>query len=212
MSFKSCLAFASFSGAALLLASSTFAAPITAGQVAVAVNENNPVGGTTITQAQPFSTGSYTGTLVSSVITGDTTNTLGGLTFTYQLINDPTSANAITRLTVNGFTGYSTDMSYKLGTGGVSPIYNDRDATGGVVAWQFYGAPVGLGVVSFGTTSDLLVVQTSATVFHNVIANISNGAVSPVNAYGPAFSITPEPATLGALLGGAAVFFRRRRA
>ena len=210
MSLLTRFSFASITGATLALTSFASGAAITPGQTAIAVNENNPVGGTTVSQSQPFATANYTGTLISSVITGDTSNTLGGLTFTYQLVNDAGSANALTRLTVNGFIGYATDMSYKLGTGGLAPTYNDRDASGGVAAFTFFGQPIGLGTLSAGTTSELLVIQTNALSSRTVIANISNGAVSPVNAFGPAGAISPEPATLASLAVGAALLRRRR--
>lgn len=195
---------------ATLVTSAAYAAPITAGQTAFAVFENNPVGGTSVVQSQPFATANYTGTLISTVITGDTSNALGGLTFTYQLVNDPTSANALTRLTINGFTGYSTDLSYKLGTGGLAPTSNDRDASSSVIGFSFTGQPLGLGTLSAGTTSELLVVQTNAQSYQTRIANVSNGAVSPVNAFGPASVTSPEPATLAALVIGGTLLRRRR--
>lgn len=193
------------------LSTFTSAAVITAGQTALAVNENNPVGGTVVASAvQPFATANYTGLLSSTVISGDTSNAYGGLTFVYQISNDGGSANAITRLTVNGFTAYATDMSFKLGTGTTAPSINDRDLSGGVAGFHFIGQPLGLGVLAAGTSSEWLVVQTNATGYINRIANVSNGAVSAVNAIGPSGAITPEPTTLAALAGLSLVARRRR--
>jgi hypothetical protein len=197
---------------ATVVSSAAYAAPIAAGQTAYAVFENNPVGGVSISQTQPFATANYTGSLISTVITGDTSNPLGGLTFTYQLVNDAGSANALTRLTVNGFNGFFTDLSYKLGTGGLAPTSNDRDGSSAVIGFSFTGAPLGAGTLSAGTTSELLVVQTNAQSYQTRIANVSNGAVSPVNAFGPASVTSPEPATLATLIGGATLLRRRRRA
>lgn len=187
------------------------AALIGAGQTAFSLNENNPVGGTVLqTVVTPFATANYTGNIISKAIQGDTSNPLGGLTFTYQLSNDTGSANAITRFTVNGYQAYATDMSYKLGTGVVAPTINDRDTSGGVVGFSFLGFPVGVGVLSAGTTSELLVVQTNALDRTFQIANVSNGAVSAVNVLGPTGGITPEPASLAALAGVSLVARRRR--
>jgi hypothetical protein len=197
--------------ATAVLVGSSSAAVLTAGQTAFAVSEVNPVGGSVLqTLVTPFATANYTGFLTSSAITGDTSNPFGGLTFTYSLSNDAGSANAITRLTVNGYQGYATDMSYQLGTGTVAPTINDRDASGGVVGFAFMGQPIGVGVLAAGTTSETLVVQTNALDRTIRIANVSNGAVSPVNALGPAGGITPEPASLAALAGLGLVFRRRR--
>jgi hypothetical protein len=187
------------------------AALIGPGQTALAVNENNPVGGSVVvSNTQPFATANYTGLLTSTVISGDTTNPYGGMTFVYTLQNDLNSANAITRLTINGFNAYLTDMSYKLGTGTTAPTVNDRDATGGVVGFSFLGTPIGVGVLAAGTSTEQLVVQTNATGYINRIANVSNGAVSAVNAIGPSGAITPEPASLAALAGLGLVLRRRR--
>lgn len=197
----------------VIAAASSFAsaALIGPGQTAFAVNENNPVGGTVLqTVVTPFATANYTGNIVSKAIQGDTSNPFGGLTFTYQMTNDPGSANAITRFTVNGYQAYVTDMSYKLGTGLVAPSINDRDTSGGVVGFGFLGAPIGVGVLAAGLNTELLVVQTNALDRTFVIANVSNGAVSAVNVLGPTGGITPEPASLAAL-AGLSLAFRRRR-
>ncbi len=206
---KKVIAIAALATAALSVAAS--AAVITPGQTALSLNENHPVGGSVVTSSvQPFATANYTGLLTSKVISGDTSNAYGGLTFTYQLTNDVGSANAITRLTINGFTAYATNMSYKLGTGTTAPTINDRDSSGGVAGFAFLGQPIGVGVLAAGTTSELLVIQTNATGYINRIANVSNGAVSQVNAIGPSGAITPEPTSLAAL-GVVSLVLRRRR-
>jgi hypothetical protein len=194
-----------------VVAGSSSAAVLTAGQTALAVSEVNPVGGSVLeTLVMPFATANYTGFLTSRAISGDTSNPYGGLTFTYSVSNDVGSANAITRLTMNGFTAYATDVSYQLGTGNVAPTVNDRDASGGVVGFSFLGQPLGVGVVSAGLTSETLVIQTNALDRTFRIANVSNGAVSPVNILGPAGGITPEPTSLAALAGMGLVLRRRR--
>jgi hypothetical protein len=196
---------------ASVFAATSSATVINAGQTGFSVNENNPVGGTVLqTLVTPFATANYTGFITSEAISGDTTNPYGGLTFTYSISNDPGSANAITRYSINGFQAYVTDMSFKLGTGNVAPTLNDRDATGGVVGYSFLGQPVGVGVLGANQTTELLVVQTNALDRTIRIGNVSNGAVSPVNVLGPAGGISPEPTSLAALAGLSLIARRRR--
>src|SRR3954468_9746436 len=85
--------------AAGLLVSSqiTWAAPILPGGVQFpAVAEPGPVGATLLatTGPAPFSSPTFTGSLISSVYTNDSSNPFGatGLTFTYQLANTGSSA------------------------------------------------------------------------------------------------------------------------
>lgn len=211
MSLVNRLGIASSLGMMLVLSSASYGVVLAPGVIANAA-PGLGVSGANTTQSQPFATSNYTGSLQSWVYTDTSANPLGGLTFVYQVNNDALSANALQRLTVNGFAGYATDVSYVLGTGSVVPSFNDRDATGGVVGWDFKGPPVGLGTIAAGTSTNYLVVRTNASASKTVIANISNGAVSPVNAFGPAGSITPEPTTLAVIGGAVALAARRRKA
>jgi hypothetical protein len=207
--------FLALSALALASVSSVVSAiPIASGVTAPAVFESDPNGGITIaSQVQPFATSNYTGRLTSTVIRGDASNPYGlnGLTFTYKLENDPAGANAITRLTIGGYSGYATDMSYKFGTGDVSPAFMDRDSGGGVIGFSFLGVPVGQGTLTQGKSTQLLVVQTNATDHTPRIANLINAAVSTVNTYGPAGTLVPEPTTLAALGAAVALVVRRNR-
>ena len=54
------------------------------------------------------------------MISGDTSNTLGGLTFTYQITNDASSPHALQRFTLNDFTEINVDASY-VASGPVAP-------------------------------------------------------------------------------------------
>ena len=76
-----------------------------------------------------------------------------------------------------------------------------------VVGFSFLGSPVSL---IPGSSSVLLVVQTSSPVYTSGTASIIDGsAVAGVATYAP----TPEPATLTVLaIGIAGVLFRRRQA
>ena len=196
--------------AVVTMSSVASAAIVLPNQSPVSVPEPAPGGALVDTQTQPFATATYTGDLISRVFSGDPTNPFGGYTFTYQLTNAPGGSNALTRLTVTGFGGYATDMSYQLGTGNVAPSRSTRDPFGDVIGFSFLGD--GVGFIMPGESSELLVVQTNATSYRTRIANVINGAVSNVNAFSPAGAITPEPTlALGAVAAGI-VFGRRRRA
>src|SRR5690242_9278280 len=82
------------------LSSFSSAALLVPGSVVLATNEPNPVGGTVVaTVTSPFNTPTFNGTLTTQVIQGDTSNSLNGLTFTYQLVNNANSQNSIERMT-----------------------------------------------------------------------------------------------------------------
>jgi hypothetical protein len=176
---------------------------------------------------QPFTTpagvGQYSGTLTTTVIQNDPTNPFAGignpnpanhgLTFVYQLHNDAISATSIERMTNIDFTPFLTDVSYQPGIG-LPPTSTDRTSAAGVIGWSFTGAPLGLGRLSPGFTSTLMVVQTDAPGFINVLANIIDGSVVQTPTFGPspnAIGNTPEPSALTLLVLGTIGFARRHR-
>lgn len=165
--------------------------------------EADPVGATLVftTGAVPFSVpGSFTGTLTTSVYSGDTSNTLGGLTFTYLVTNDASSANSIGRLTVGEFASFATDGSYQVPTTAVAPASIDRNVSGDVVGFNFVPTPVDplTGFLTPGSSSSLLVVQTDAPAYLPSLANLIDGGVTSVASLGPA---VPEPSTVALVLG-----------
>jgi hypothetical protein len=147
------------------------------------------------------------GTLTTTVISGDTTNALGGLTFVYVLTNDAASPDAIHRITINGFSGFLTDGSYQAAPG-QKPTSVDRSVNGNVVGFDFIGAPLGFGAILPGTASMPLVVQTNATAFQQSFASVINGTVTTVGTYAP---VIPEPMSLGLLTLGLGLVLVRRR-
>jgi hypothetical protein len=195
----------------IALCSNVQAAPLAPGGTIPAPAEVDPTGG--VIQAGtgatvPFSAGGpagYSGTLTSTVIAGDPSNLLGGLTFTYRLTNDATSLSALERMTNIDFTGFQTDVSYQAPAAGVIPTTADRDPAGGAVGWDF--APLGLGRINPGQASALLVIQTNATAFAVTNANIIDGQATSVSSFGP----VPEPGSLAVLSLGALAAIRRRR-
>ena len=155
----------------------------------------------------------FSGTLTTTVIAGDPSNSLGGLTFTYQITNDAVSATSLARLTANNFKGWLTDVSFKTtGAGQIVPTSVDRDnlsdALGPSVGFNYQVAQLGgLGKITPGATSALMVVQTNAPAFAPITDSIIDGGQANVASFGP----VPEPGSI-ALLGLAGVFAMRRRA
>lgn len=176
--------------------------------------EPDPTGATTVVAggaAVPFSGFGFTGTLTSTVLTGDTSNPFGAdkLTFTYLLHNDATSLNRLHRLTISNFAGSSTDASHR--TGGLNPTLIDR-ATADVIGFSFIEA-VGQGPLNPGASTGLLVIQTNATAFSPALASVIDGSVASVMSFAPLPPI-PEPATItlaGLAALGLAIVIKRRK-
>jgi hypothetical protein len=210
---------------ACVAASSAQATPLPVASAILAAGGPGPVGGTVIanTGPQPFVSATFSGTLTSEVISGDTSNPLGGFTFTYLLTNT-TGPNSIDRLTIPGYgiPGTLTNASYQTPTlpGAILPTSFDRSAateSGNVIGISFTPAPLGLGAIPPAGTSALLVIQTNANQDRNSVASIIDGSTAQVLTLAPLFvgggPPTPEPSTLVlSILGfaGLGAVLRRR--
>jgi hypothetical protein len=200
--------------AALLCAPAAHAALLTPNSVQLpAASEPNPGGLLLASTTLPFaSPGAFSGTLTSSVYSGDPTNSLGGLTFTYSLVNDAVSTNNIARLSTTDFTGFATDASYNAGTS-IAPGLIDRNLSGSAVGFSFFPSPLDpfANFLLPGATSSLLVVQTDAQFYVPTTAFVIDGGIASVATFGP--SLVPEPATFALAAAGllAVVATRRRR-
>lgn len=161
----------------------------------------SPVGGSLInTVTIPFSSTSFTGDLTSSVISGDASNPLGGLTFTYQysINSGPDSSEGIS---LGGFTGFQTDVTYQSPTAGVAPVLVSRNATGENIEFNFVPE------VNPGQFSALLVIQTDAQSWSIGTSTVLDNTGSPnVAIITPAAVVgTPEPTSVRFVLLGLAV-------
>ena len=195
--------------AALTIGSSASAALLTPGNALFpAPGEPDPVGGTVIAnQTIPFNVpGFFDGSLTSTVVRGGN-NPFGAnaLTFTYRIVNAASSPNAIARMTIDPYTGFSTDASFQTPSTGVNPALIDRNPAY-TVGFSF-SQQIGPGALLPGTNSAVLVVQTNATDFQNALANIiDSGAISVLS-----FAPVPEPTMIGLAGVGALALIRRRR-
>jgi hypothetical protein len=180
-----------------LFAASASAAIIAPGALLhPAPGEAGPTGGVVLaTSTLPFVSPTYTGTLTTTVIRGDSTNTFGAnaLTFTYVLTNG-TGTHSINRFTVNGFDGFTVDSSYQTPQPGstVAPAYIDRETNGSSVGFSFAVAPLGPGTLAPTQTSATLVLQTNATDYVPNTASVLDGFPAIVGTFSP----VPEPATI----------------
>ncbi|MGD9645805.1 MAG: PEP-CTERM sorting domain-containing protein [Pirellulales bacterium] len=201
-----------------LLTATAQASLLAPGVTTLAVGEVEP-GPSKIedTLTVPVTAATFTGSLTSTVLSGDATNPFGGLTFIYDLSNDAGSPHAIHRFTVSNFTGFLTDVSYSLPPQGppvgVVPTLMDRGPLpGDVVGFTFVGLPLGAGALAPGSFATTLVIQTDATSWTRSKAAVINGSTANVDALAP--RAIPEPGTAAMALIGAALsgfwYWRRR--
>jgi hypothetical protein len=165
----------------------------------------------------------YTGTLRSAVYR----NLLGTLDFYYQFFNSTSSPDSISRITMNSFAGFTTDIGYTNqnidGNGNADvnfvgsnrnqvPLIGER-VSAATVGFNF-GAGSSAPKINPGETSSILVIRTNATNFGIGSTSIINGAVANIATFAPAASSdVPEPATY-ALMGAGLValgLLRRNR-
>ncbi len=166
---------------------------------------------------------SFSGVLDSWVLSGNTDNPLGGLSFVYRLSNDQSSNDALHRLALNGFTGLQVEAGYLSGglspTGGatnigLTPTLVDRGiAPGDNAGFSFLAGTIsGLTFESLnpGEISRYLVMYTNSSMYSTSIASVIDGSVASAATFAP----IPEPETYAMMLAGMGLmaFVARRRA
>jgi VPDSG-CTERM motif len=180
------------------LLASAHGLPLPIGGLIPAAVEADPTGGTLVDSlASPFvgtpGPNFITGTVYSAVISGDPSNALGGLTFIYQIVSGAGSASNLHRLTIEGFDSISVDASQNLGLPAIVGLAAagfvdgttdwdtiDRSVSGDVVGGNllFPGVPPGV-------TSEILVLQTSATNYTRNTANVIDGSTGTTSVLSP---------------------------
>lgn len=130
----------------------------------------------------------------------------GALTFVYQIsVTSPTGD--VGQFDVADFGSNQTDVGYFAQNDSEDlPFYLDRDLTGSISTISFLFFPIGgqYQVVGAGQTSALLVVNTDATTYHSVYAELqdgSNGLAPSYAVYAPIFA-TPEPTSIVLMVVG----------
>jgi len=192
------------------------AIPLFPGQSFVpAPGEPDPVGGVPIATTGPVAWGptlSFSGTLNSTVISGDASNPFGGLTFTYELTLDAASVHSASSISIGGFSSFLTDVSYQVPTINLPPIFASRSQEAPLVGQNvrfLYGPDL-----APGQLSALLVVQTDSQNFEPSIASVLNSdAQADIPTLAPV-TVIPEPTTIAlsllSLAGLGSVVFRKR--
>jgi hypothetical protein len=177
--------------------------PLAPGGLVPGPGELGPVGGAPLASISiPFSSASFTGILTSTVIGGDVSNPLGGLTFTYQysITGGPDSSGGIS---LGGFAGFLTDVGYQIPVTGVPPAFENRSIAGDNIDFFFSGIPV-------GSSSALLVVQTDARSFGVNTSTVLDNTGSPYVAELAPVGV-PEPTSAVFVLLGLGVMASVRR-
>ncbi|MBX7168886.1 MAG: PEP-CTERM sorting domain-containing protein [Pirellulales bacterium] len=195
-------------------ASAAMATPLPPSGVTIPVSaEPDPTGGVIIaSMSTPFSiAGSYSGDLISEVISGDPSNPLGGLTFTYCIVVN-TGPNSVSNMTVQNWGGFLADASYKvpLPPGDIAPAVVTRNPAGSVISWSFFPIPQldpNTGFLVAGTKSPFLVLQSDAPNYELAFAAFNDGGITTASTFGP--SVVPEPSTVALALTGVGLILSR---
>jgi hypothetical protein len=179
-----------------------------------------------------ITTSSFTANVRQALFNPGIANTLD---YYFQVVNSPSSSDAIGRVTDRSFGGFTTDIFIRTddaGGGGSAgftasstfPVGIDRDISGQTVGWDF---PKGeRPALAPGSTSEILVVRVNSPDFSaNGQFNAIDGAVGSTLSFAPQApqtttpstpsNVVPEPASLilfGTGMAGVAFVVRWRRA
>jgi hypothetical protein len=165
-----------------------------------------PAGTLLASLSAPFTFTTVAGTTKGTAVSAVFLNSSGTLDFYYQVVNDPTSATAIARVTVVKFTGFITNTGFRLdGLGPFvpatrPPVTADRNAAGNTVGFSF-NPPDGMKILP-GTTSSVMVVSTNSTMFTTGNLNLINSGSATVAAFQPAGAVPP---TISKAFGAASI-------
>jgi len=193
------------------------AIPLPPGTLAPLPPEPDPVNGNAIAWSlNPFTAPTFSGTLTTTVWAGDVSNPWGGLTFTYELVNNAVSPDAIDRFTLSSYLGFQVDASYQMVAGnesnimpsGVIPSSVVRNVAGNQISFNF-ADPLLQPTLLPGSSSVILVLQTDAQTYQNTLAGVINSSTANVPTFAPL--AVPEPTTTAVVILGALGMARRRK-
>ncbi len=180
-------------------------APITAGGAAVAPPLTSAAPGTLLaTLNSPFSFTTTAGTTSGNVLSAVFQNPSGTLDFYYQVINNGSSKTDLSRESNTNFFGFAPQVAFRLdggslgagftnGTPGIIPLTADLDSSGTTVGFSYVPTPAGTKIPK-GTTSAVMVISTTATMFNAGNSEVLDGGSATVAAFQP--NAVPEPASL----------------
>ncbi|MGQ9650736.1 MAG: hypothetical protein ACUVXJ_11555 [Phycisphaerae bacterium] len=171
----------------VVAAAPVLAAPLLPGGTLYPVpGEPDPVGGEVIASAVavPLVAATFSGSVTTTVIAGDTSNPLGGLTFTYQVTNYSGSANVITQVGLAGLAGLMVDASYQIPGEGRPPASISLSSTGDGILFAFL-AGIGPGALDPGISSAVLVLQTNASNYRWTKLSAIDGSVGEAASFAP---------------------------
>jgi hypothetical protein len=172
-------------------------APITPGGPAVGVPLTSAAAGTLrASLVSPFSFSTTAGTTSGTLVSAVYLNASGTLDFYDQVVNSAGSATSLSRESNTSFTGFQTQVAFRLdggslpgggftnGTAGIIPVTADRDSSGSTVGFNFVPAPPGTKIPP-ATTSAVLVISTDAVAFTAGNAEVLDGGAQTVPAFQP---------------------------
>lgn len=128
----------------------------------------------------------------------------GCLDFFVLVTSSTTSIDDIERITLASFGAFQTDVGYSTGAGsvpgGILPSTVDRSSNGGVIGFNFV-TPAGL---TPGAQSQVLEIETNATLFVTGTLQIIDSSVASVPAFAPS-AVVPEASSISLTLMGVAL-------
>ena len=158
---------------------------------------SSPTGGTVLdTITTPFTSSTIDGTVVSQVITGDSSNPYGGLTFTYSIFLNNFSSDSLSEMTVGSYGGFTANVSYDLTGSEVAPSNFTRSTTGNGDTIRFYFS--NSGGLQPGQTGALVVVQTAALSFTPALGSVIDSQSVNISTLAP----IPEPGIASLFVAG----------